>query len=152
VVDIKQSDFNKELDGYLAERRDIDGTPRRSLFSIFKRTSKPVEEKIPEEVIEEMEELEEEIKELDEEMEDDFDYQKREGLLTRFFNLLRRNKITEEELIEAGLDEDVKEVLKISFMWLNKLPAQHMREFKSSGDFETCKEVLIKHGLAKEKE
>jgi hypothetical protein len=59
--------------------------------------------------------------------------------------------LPEEDLLEAELDEETREVLKISFMWLNKLPPGKMKEFKASGDFEACKEVLIRHGLAKEK-
>lgn len=99
-----------------------------------------------------MKEIEEEIEELEEEFEDEYDVQRREGLLSRFFSLLRSKPASEEDYYEnPELDEDIKEVLKISFMWLNKLPPHHMKEFKSSGDFETCKELLIRYGIAKEK-
>ncbi len=156
---IKQSDFNKELDDYLASRRVINNPDRKSRnFSLFRRKKKVLNKEIPEKVVEEMEEIEEEIKELDEDFEDDYDVEKREGLLARFFRLLRGIPGTpgipekpEEDLGTPELDEEVKEVLKISFYWLNKLPPQKMKEFKNSGDFELCKDLLIKYGLAREK-
>lgn len=154
MVDIKQSDFNKDLDNYLFERKALNGEPKESrLFSIFSRKNKKEKsEEMPEELIEEIEEVEEEIKEMEEDYEDQYDIEKREGLLTRFFALLRGKPSPGEEFDEImELDDEVKEVLKISFMWLNKLPAQHMREFKASGDFDFCKDLLIKHGIAKEK-
>lgn len=50
---------------------------------------------------------------------------------------------------QPAVDEDVKEVLKITFKWLKRLDQETVEEFKSSSDFEKYKAVLDKYGLIK---
>jgi hypothetical protein len=47
------------------------------------------------------------------------------------------------------LDEEVKEVLKITFKWLKKMDPDTIAEIKESPDFEKYKAVLDKYGLIK---
>jgi len=47
------------------------------------------------------------------------------------------------------LDEDVKEVLKITFKWLKAMDPDQVDEIKASEDFEKYKRVLDKYGLIK---
>ncbi len=47
------------------------------------------------------------------------------------------------------LDEEVKEVLKITFKWLKMMDAETVEEIKSSPDFDKYKAVLGKYGLIK---
>ncbi len=47
------------------------------------------------------------------------------------------------------LDEDTKEVLKITFKWLKMMPPETVEEIKNSPDFEKYKAVLGKYGLIK---
>ena len=49
----------------------------------------------------------------------------------------------------GALDEDVKEVLKITFKWLKQMDPDQVEEIKSSSDFEKYKKVLDKYGLIK---
>jgi hypothetical protein len=50
---------------------------------------------------------------------------------------------------QAALDEDVKEVLKITFKWLKQMDPEQVEQIKSSPDFEKYKKVLDKYGLIK---
>jgi hypothetical protein len=47
------------------------------------------------------------------------------------------------------IDEDVKEVLKITFKWLKQMDPEQVEEIKNSSDFEKYKAVLGKYGLIK---
>ncbi len=47
------------------------------------------------------------------------------------------------------IDEEVKEVLKITFKWLKMMDAETVEEIKNSPDFEKYKAVLGKYGLIK---
>lgn len=47
------------------------------------------------------------------------------------------------------LDEDVREVLKITFKWLKQMDPEQIDEIKRSPDFEKYKQVLDKYGLIK---
>ncbi len=65
------------------------------------------------------------------------------------------NTLEEESFIpeeKNELSEDVQEVLKLSFKWLQELRPSKLREFKFSDDFKKYKEVLVKYGIAKEKQ
>jgi len=55
------------------------------------------------------------------------------------------------EVVEAApvLDEDVKEVLKITFKWLKQMDPELIEEIKASEDFEKYKKLLDKYGLIK---
>ena len=60
----------------------------------------------------------------------------------------------DEEMMETTspqpvLDEDVKEVLKITFKWLKRMDPDTIDEIKASPDFEKYKQVLDKYGLIK---
>ncbi len=47
------------------------------------------------------------------------------------------------------IDEEVKEVLKITFKWLKMMDPETVEEIKNSPDFEKYKAVLGKYGLIK---
>jgi hypothetical protein len=50
---------------------------------------------------------------------------------------------------QSVLDEDVKEVLKITFKWLKQMDPDQVESIKNSPDFEKYKRVLDKYGLIK---
>ena len=62
-----------------------------------------------------------------------------------------RKEEDDYEVVEAGpvLDEDVKEVLKITFQWLKQMDPELIEEIKQSEDFEKYKKLLDKYGLIK---
>lgn len=68
--------------------------------------------------------------------------------LTRLFG---RKKEEDYEVVETApaLDEDVKEVLKITFKWLKAMDSELIEEIKGSEDFEKYKKLLDKYGLIK---
>jgi len=144
------------------------------LFSFRKgliREASQSEDLTPEEMAklrameDEIEETEKEIMEKEEEIrevkgEETELIERREGLLTKFFNKINIFKrkpmktveVTEEELIEEhALDEDVIEVLKIIHKWLEQLSPAKKRSFKASKDFQKYKSVLEKYGLIRKK-
>lgn len=69
-----------------------------------------------------------------------------------FFGFLKKKE--EEPVEEEGpeafvIEDDVKDVLKLSLKWIEQLPSNKLREFKSSPDFEKYREVLLKYNVAK---
>jgi len=50
-----------------------------------------------------------------------------------------------------GVDQDLKEVLKVTHKWIEKLPPAKIKEFKESSDFLMYKDILEKYGLIKKK-
>lgn len=143
MVIIDQKDFNKDIDGYLADRRNK-----------YPSVEKPKKRINPFKKEEKMKHMEDELEEI-EEFEDEVSQVQREGILTRLFSLMRGSPKAEEyeELEEAEpyLDEDLKEALKISFGWLQKMPPEELRRVKTSGEFQQYKDTLMKYGLVKEK-
>ena len=106
--------------------------------------------------IEQFQELEDELEEIDtEELPERAKAAKKEGVLKRFMGFFRGDDVEyiEEDVVleRPEVDEDVKTALKIALRWIEKLPKSRLREFKSSGDADKFKEVLINQGLAKEK-
>ncbi len=55
----------------------------------------------------------------------------------------------EEVAAQPAVDEDVKEVLKITFKWLKQMDPEQIEQIKRSPDFEKYKAVLDKYGLIK---
>lgn len=55
----------------------------------------------------------------------------------------------ESAAAQPVLDDDVKEVLKITFKWLKQMDPDVVEEIKASQDFEKYKAVLDKYGLIK---
>ena len=124
---------------------------------------------VPKDQKERLDELEGEIEAIEEEesqlegMEEDLE-ERKQGLLKTFFQRLRffggpgridpKDDFKDylEEEIKPVIDEDVKEVLKVTHAWLEKLTVRHKKAFKESKDFEKYKEILLKYGLVKEKE
>lgn len=118
------------------------------------------EEKLKLEEIEgEIEALEDEESDL-EAMEEDVE-ERKEGFLStlsRMINVFKKEHDHSDEDFDEDfmdepstpeLDEDVKEILKITHSWLEKLPVRQKKLFKDSNDFERYKELLAKHGLIK---
>jgi hypothetical protein len=87
--------------------------------------------------------------------------EKRENMLTKFFdkvNVFKRKPMANVEAQpeayekeEPVLDQEVIEVIKIAHKWLGELTPGKKRSFKASADFQKYKEVLEKYGLVKEK-
>jgi TolA-binding protein len=112
-----------------------------------------------EETEEKIVQKEDEVKEL--QQEEEVLVERRESMLSNFFNkinFLKKKQQTQAEpeqeensKYEPVLDEDVVEVIKICHKWLNELPPGKKRSFKASSDFQKYKEVLEKYGLVKQK-
>ena len=88
--------------------------------------------------------------------------EKRENMLTNFFdkiNVFKRRPMEEgdvkveeyEKKEEEVIPQDVIELIKITHKWLGELTPGKKRSFKASDDFQQYKKVLEKYGLAKEK-
>ena len=122
----------------------------RRLFRRRPRLDIP-EEDLPPEEVEKLGEMEEEIEEVDEEIEELEEV--REGMIARFLRsmrMARRGGPTRDELLDdvvPVIDEDVKETLKILHRWLERLPNDQLRAFKTSEDFGKYREVLEKYEL-----
>lgn len=126
--------------------------------SIFKKRSPQYDDDLAEDDEEELEEMETDIKALDNDI--DSLERTREGLVGSFLSKMRSARkrsqdFDEDEYIEPKanvLDQDVKETLKILHKWLEKLPGNELKEFKTSEDFQKYKYILDKYGLIKRKE
>ncbi|MBN2142397.1 hypothetical protein JW711_03635 [Candidatus Woesearchaeota archaeon] len=115
----------------------------------------------------ELEDMKEEIRETDRQIEAAHEIEeeleeKREGLTKRFFRSLFGGREQPDD-VEVGMPEEVepeaepitpevKEVLRISGKWLNRLDKKAKAEFRESNDFEKYKFYLDKWGLTKKKE
>ena len=176
MVKIDKREFNKDLVSYIKKKRNKPRRARKAapkakemdMYYEEKRPSiwsqlfsKRVEAKMPKEKVAEIHEIEEEIEETDQEIQEAEEIEKsaevrKERLLTRLFRRMKgrereKTEFPEEPEAVPQLDEDVKEILKITFNWINKLPKSKLQEFKSSEDFEKYKLILMKYGLVKEK-
>lgn len=157
------------MDRYLTSRQARTGWGD-NVFGFFTGSNTPKKPNVPpknDEKVEKMEEIkekEQEIKEIEEDIGDleaveVEEEQKKEAVLSRMFSKLKGffgpGKDDEDFGEENSnpeampLDEELKEVLKITFKWVSKLPPEELKEFKSSPDFEKYKLVLKKYGLIK---
>lgn len=133
-----------------------------SLFNAFRRRI-PSDEEFEQRIkkikrnqdLESLEENIEEIQEKEDEMEE-----KREGIVKRFLKLLRRpvkdNYSDEEEIVHASemnkAEKDIdqlKNVVKITHKWLERLPPEELNAFKKSEDFQKYKDALKQLKLIK---
>lgn len=150
-------EFESELDDYIADRREADRRARRGffswLFSSWERRDAR-DDRSEEEV--EMEHIEDDIEVIDEE-ERELE-EMREGLLTRFFKLLRSDTADErgDDDVEESFDEEpavvepvegvdrekVKEVVKIQHKWIEELPARDLSRFKRHEDYDRYRSLL----------
>lgn len=174
MVRTDKREFNRDLVSYIRKKktrkryrpsnRESDTYYQEDRPSFWSKmfSTRRIEAKMPKEEVAEVHEIEEEIEAADQEIKDAEDIEKtaeirKERLLTRLFRKMRgagKEKEFPEEAEEAAmpvLDEDIKEILKITFTWINKLPKSKLREFRSSEDFEKYKVILMKYGLVKEK-
>ena len=134
-----------------------DGRSRKSFFWFLSFKSNKVSEA-------ELEEIEEELEDVDEEVEELEDV--REGLLTRFFRILRggnRRSVYDDEdgdidpsvvasqmgESREALENETRAVLKLIHKWLGKLPPEQITAFRRSPDFNRYKDLLDKYGLIK---
>lgn len=125
-----------------------------------------IEEKKEIELVEgEIESLEDEETQL-ESMEEEVEIRK-EGLMDRLMTRLREIRIRRPQTnyvenfnpadygitgeVKPSFDEDVTEVLKITYKWMEKLQTRHKLAFKASEDFQKYKDILTKYGIAKKK-
>lgn len=163
VVQISQKDFNLDMETYLSKRTKSD-KPKKSTKETtntkeFKEEAKDYYQqsffqritgyligespsKAPME--DEKSEIEEDKKDLEE-----FAEKQSKGFLTSFRNWFSvdNNKEVQEE--SPAMSNDVKEILKIGNKWLAKLPANVMKDFKNSDDYEKYKETLKRYKLVK---
>lgn len=132
------------------------------LFNVFRRrmpSDEEFEQKIKKmEKNQELETMEDNIEEIQEE-EDEME-EKREGIVKRFLKLLRKpvkdNYSDEEEIVHAAemnkADKDIeqlKNVIKITHKWLERLPPEQLNAFKRSEDFQRYKDALKQLELIK---
>lgn len=138
---------------------------------LFKREPEPISEDLTPEERVKLEAMEHELEAVDEMESADPEHkelyeEEKQSLLERMFQTMRlfrhRHQVEEEaEMVmeaedtleeeKAQMDEDVKDVLKITHKWLGKLTKRNREEFMESDDYKRYKEVLEKHGLAKAK-
>lgn len=170
---IDKTDFNRELVSYIRKKKSKAKkkySPKAKEADVYYQEQKPslwnklftkrMEAKMPREKVAEIKEIEEEIEETDQEIKEAEEIEKtaeirKERLFSRLFRKMKgadkeKPEFPEEEAMPQ-LDEDVKDILKITFNWINKLPKAKLQEFKSSEDFEKYKVILMKYGLVKEK-
>ena len=50
-----------------------------------------------------------------------------------------------------AIDEDMKQILRVTHHWLKKLSKEDLSKFKNSNDFEIYKSTLKKYNLIKER-
>lgn len=138
--------FNSEMDAYLSRRKkDISASSSKQNNSAQKFLNFMHGETKVEETNEEK---------FDEE------YEKKEpkrGVFSKIKQWLSfdENDSDEEEFVKteeqpaSGVNEDIKEVLKLQNKWLSKLPSKTIREFKESDDYKRIKALLEKNNLIK---
>lgn len=129
----------------------------------------PVSEDLSPEEMNRLERMQEEIEEIDEQEQRHPEQfveleQERESLIDKFMSLFRgyekkhvlERKADELEYVEQEvipkIDEDVKQVLKITHKWLGKLSKRERDNFKESVDYHDYKKILEKYNLVKGKE
>ena len=138
---------------------------------LFKKQEEPVSEDLTPEERAKLEAMEHDLESIDEMEAQDPEHKEmyeeaKEGLIERFFQSIRlfrhRHQVEEEaELVmeaeddleqeKAMIDQDVKDVLKVTHKWLGKLSKRQREAFMESDDYARYKEVLEKHGIAKAK-
>jgi len=78
---------------------------------------------------------------------------RKKDLLSKLFGWLGGEEDTAAEEVaiqaHAEVNEDLKDALKIQNKWLQKLPAQSIRDFKASEDYKRYREILEKYKLLK---
>ncbi len=158
-------DFESNLDDYIEERRASDRRRQRRgffkrLFGSWRRQERQDDRSEKEA---ELEEIEDDIEVIDEEEQELEEV--REGLLTRFFKLLRSSSddsasdvadpVDEEDEADVVVEpepemvdkETVKEVVKIQHRWIEELPAEDLSRFKRHEDYDRYTELLDELGL-----
>lgn len=137
---------------------------------LFRREQLEPEEDLSPEEQARLDAMEQEIEAIDEAEEDSTDpddiemlEEARESILERLFQSLRffrrrhrledqaerMAELEEEEAEQLVMDEEMKEVLKITHKWLGKLMKRYKDEFKKSKDYERYVTILEKYGVAK---
>ncbi len=78
---------------------------------------------------------------------------KKENLFSKMFG--RLSFLSEENLKHEQptliIDEDMKQILRVTHHWLKKLSKEDLSKFKNSNDFEIYKSTLKKYNLIKER-
>ncbi len=179
MVKISQRDFNHDMDRYLGDRvqpkarakkkmKRVDDSEFESVDrefgkkSFLQRLFSPIfsQDKEDENSIREIDEIEAEldegIHEVDPAQEEYYeesepDRRPRMPFISRLKNMFSGSYDEYETYDEVAPDPepDLINLLKIQQRWLDKLPADKKKEFKTSEDFKTYKEVLKKYELIK---
>ena len=175
MVNISQKDFNLDMEYYLSKKQP----PAKKKSSKMKKPVETTEESDFKEeaeeyyssnksflnkvvdfitgepsVVEKDEDVPEENSEVTvEDTNEEAEEKKKRGLfgalrgwLSPDFDVYENAEIKEEPLV----NDDIKEILKIQNRWLSQLPAEKLRDFKKSGDYEVYRETLKKYKLIKE--
>lgn len=149
---------------------NVEVEDRQSFWSsLFKKKDPVIDEDLTPAERLKLEAMERDIQKVDEAEEydpahHDMYEERKASMWERFFQNMRlfkqRHRVEEEaeaiyavedELVEekAKVDEDVKEVIKITHKWLGRLSKRQKDEFMDSSDYEQYKAILVKYGLAK---
>lgn len=171
-------EFNRDMNKYLSKRRENnlelfskpkkseDWTPKESWWqSLFKKKNNKLSSiekaqlnQIEDEIVM-IDNIEEEANEEEYEMLEE----ERESLVQKFFNMFRfferRHDLEDkaeqinhiEEEVIPSIDADVKEILKITHKWLEKLSMKEKHMFRESKDFEQYKAILERYEIARSK-
>ncbi|MFH1400937.1 MAG: hypothetical protein ABIH41_05435 [Nanoarchaeota archaeon] len=177
MVRINQQAFNEEMGSYISKRRGKSSLAKRITMG-WSRPSFPGSEDVT--VFEERSsvplfsrvfgrrsrsEMVQDVQRASEPMEvdsmdagDDVDERPEEGpgFFAKIMALFGSSaEDADEDMVipsNPQIPEDVQEVLKITFRWIEKLPKYRLAEFKSSQDFEMYKDTLLKYGVVRKKE
>ena len=149
---MNQRDFNRQMDNYLRSRRAPSGG--KGLLGKLKGITVTIEDDEPprpkpEPVMEEPEPVVVEAEPEDVEYEETAP---RQRFWHRWFRRVSKgDRVLEEveEIEKPKVDEDVREMLKISVRWINMSPPDVIQEIKRSDDYVRFKDLLDKYGLLK---
>ena len=152
---VNSMEFDREEKELSFESRETVFDRLRSFFSSLFSSSEPerfVEDDSKEELTEEAEEIIEEEKEiLDKEKELEI---KKENFIVRFFKRFRFSKeevedIEGEVFSDESVNDDLKEIAKITTSLMKIVPPKRFEEFKESDEFKKFMEILDRNNLIK---
>lgn len=156
------TNFSRPKSKVFTDEKTEHSEKSHGLFNVFRRRI-PSDEEFKQRIKkmkhnQKLEAMEDDIKDIQEE-EDEME-EKREGIVKRFLKLLRKpvkdNYSDEEEIVHAAemnkAEKDIeqlKNVIKITHKWLERLPPEQLNEFKRSEDFQRYKDALKQLKLIK---
>jgi hypothetical protein len=160
----RNDEFNREMDGYLRSRRVIKRTnpflSARNYFKTFlsakpQRQEQPLED-IPQEHVQAVL-AGKRVQTTTPQTRSTPTQARQQPKVNNMGWFTKKRQDDDYEMMEGAtqttaqpvLDEEVKDVLKITFKWLKMMDPETIDEIKRSPDFEKYKKVLDKYGLIK---